>query len=276
MARKNDNLLRVLFDCPWWVSVLVSICSYILLTEIVPVFLPNSDSIYTKPFTEGITNGLEMIAPVVAIIFLIPAPFAFLRSFSIKQRYQATSTKDDLNGLNWIQFEGLLGEFYRQQGYQVKQNFSQQPDGGVDIELTKFGKVSLVQCKHWKARKVGVKVIREMYGILLDRKADKMIIATSGEFTLEAQRFAQGKGLELINGSQLISMLAQAKNPAIETTEPIEQQLLNSETTTPSTSLICPRCNSELILRTAKRGTNAGMQFYGCSGFPRCRYTLNS
>lgn len=100
MARKNDSLLRVLFDCPWWVSVLISICSYVLLTEIVPVFLPYSDSIYTKPFTEGITNGLEMIAPIVAIVFLIPAPFAFMRSFSIKQRYQATSTKDDLNGLS--------------------------------------------------------------------------------------------------------------------------------------------------------------------------------
>lgn len=186
-----------------------------------------------------------------------------------------TSTKDDLNSLNWIQFEGLLGEYYRQQGYQVKQNLNQQPDGGVDIELTKFGKVSLVQCKHWKARKVGVKVIREMYGVLLDRKADKMIIATSGEFTLDAQRFALGKELELINGTQLISMLEQAKNPVYETSEAIEPQFPDSETTTPQVNLICPRCSSELVLRTAKRGTNAGMQFYGCSGFPRCRFTTS-
>lgn len=246
-----------------------------LLTDIVTLFLPEYDSIYTKPFTEGITNGLEMIAPIVAIVFLIPAPFAFLRSFSIKQRYQATSTKDDLNGLNWIQFEGLLGEYYRQQGYQVKQNFSQQPDGGVDIELTKFGKVSLVQCKHWKARKVGVKVIREMYGVLLDRRADKMVIATSDEFTLDAQRFAQGKDIELINGTQLISMLEQAKNPVIDTSEPIIPTQPDLKATTPPKNLICPRCNSELVLRTAKRGTNTGMQFYGCSGFPRCRYTTS-
>ena len=36
---------------------------------------------------------------------------------------------------------------------------------------------------------------------------------------------------------------------------------------------ICPRCGRELILRTARKGANAGMQFYGCSGFPSCRYT---
>jgi len=33
---------------------------------------------------------------------------------------------------------------------------------------------------------------------------------------------------------------------------------------------ICPYCKSELVLRTAK-GT--GRQFYGCSGFPKCKYT---
>lgn len=40
-------------------------------------------------------------------------------------------------------------------------------------------------------------------------------------------------------------------------------------------SLICPRCNANLILRTAKRGTNAGNQFYGCSNYPKCRYIQN-
>lgn len=37
----------------------------------------------------------------------------------------------------------------------------------------------------------------------------------------------------------------------------------------------CPRCGSALVLRTAKKGENAGNQFYGCSNFPKCRYTQN-
>ena len=36
---------------------------------------------------------------------------------------------------------------------------------------------------------------------------------------------------------------------------------------------LCPRCGKPLILRTAKRGPNAGKQFYGCSGYPACKYT---
>lgn len=39
--------------------------------------------------------------------------------------------------------------------------------------------------------------------------------------------------------------------------------------------LICPRCGSALVLRTAKKGENAGNQFYGCSNFPKCRYIQN-
>ena len=34
----------------------------------------------------------------------------------------------------------------------------------------------------------------------------------------------------------------------------------------------CPRCNAELVLRTAKKGEHAGEQFYGRSRFPKCRY----
>lgn len=35
---------------------------------------------------------------------------------------------------------------------------------------------------------------------------------------------------------------------------------------------ICPRCNKDLIFRTAKWN---GKRFIGCTGFPNCRYTEN-
>lgn len=37
----------------------------------------------------------------------------------------------------------------------------------------------------------------------------------------------------------------------------------------------CPRCGAEMVIRTARRGKNKGNQFYGCSNYPRCKYTLN-
>jgi restriction system protein len=35
----------------------------------------------------------------------------------------------------------------------------------------------------------------------------------------------------------------------------------------------CPRCGSTLVIRSAKTGLNAGRKFYGCSSFPKCRFT---
>lgn len=38
---------------------------------------------------------------------------------------------------------------------------------------------------------------------------------------------------------------------------------------------ICPRCGAKLVIRTAHSGANAGKQFYGCSNFPKCRFTTD-
>ena len=32
----------------------------------------------------------------------------------------------------------------------------------------------------------------------------------------------------------------------------------------------CPRCGGDLVLRTSSKD---GTKFWGCSNFPRCRYT---
>jgi len=38
----------------------------------------------------------------------------------------------------------------------------------------------------------------------------------------------------------------------------------------------CPKCGSKLLLRIAQKGQNAGNKFYGCSNYPKCRYTTQT
>ena len=40
------------------------------------------------------------------------------------------------------------------------------------------------------------------------------------------------------------------------------------------TEVRCPKCGSLMVLRTAKRGPNAGGKFYGCSRYPNCKATI--
>ncbi len=37
----------------------------------------------------------------------------------------------------------------------------------------------------------------------------------------------------------------------------------------------CPRCNGEMVERTAKKGARQGQSFYGCTQFPKCRGVVN-
>ena len=43
-----------------------------------------------------------------------------------------------------------------------------------------------------------------------------------------------------------------------------------------SSSTVCPKCGSNLVERTAKKGPKAGSKFLGCENYPRCRFTKNA
>lgn len=65
---------------------------------------------------------------------------------------------------------------------------------------------------------------------------------------------------------------ADTTNEAISSSKPIENTA-QENTANQSNNQLCPRCGAELVLRTAKKGEHSGEQFYGCSKFPKCRYT---
>jgi hypothetical protein len=60
---------------------------------------------------------------------------------------------------------------------------------------------------------------------------------------------------------------------AYSATQRTHTQTAQAPTEHDQPTLLCPRCGRKLVLRTAKNGTNAGSQFWGCSGYPSCRYT---
>ena len=38
----------------------------------------------------------------------------------------------------------------------------------------------------------------------------------------------------------------------------------------------CPKCQGKLVQRIVKRGQNAGKEFLGCKGFPKCRGVVDA
>jgi restriction system protein len=80
-------------------------------------------------------------------------PFVFLSIVALVRRYLRRRLLDeqrDLNSiraLHWQEFEQLVGEAFRRQGYRVAERGGAAPDGGVDLVLLKDGKKTVVQCK---------------------------------------------------------------------------------------------------------------------------------
>ena len=259
MPRRNESILDLLYHLPWWASVIVAAVVYIALKFIAPSI--EAESILMK----SIGQIGPKFAPFAAIFFLLPAPFSLYREKHKKMLVDKQKDIESIRTLSWRDFEHLVGEAYRRQGYTVLENTDIGPDGGVDLRLKKDGNRFLVQCKQWRTMKVGVKVVRELYGVMTAEHATGGIVITSGIFTQEAKNFAADKPIDLVEGNQLFALIGTVRrgSPAkpVEIHEPAV------------TSRPCPQCDGTLVLREAKRGKNIGQKFWGCSNYPKCRAT---
>ncbi|OPY05601.1 MAG: Restriction endonuclease [Syntrophorhabdus sp. PtaB.Bin184] len=254
MPRRGDGLVEDLIEARWWWSVIVAFLALIFLKAFFPAMIGGS------PLLAPIGRLASSFSWWVFLFFLMVAGIAALRAWKRGELFNSQTSVRTLQDLSWRAFEDVVSEAYRRRGYSVMGNTGPGSDGGVDIEARNDGEVTLVQCKQWKAERVGVSTVREMFGLLNAHRANEVHIVTSGRFTDDAIAFAAGKPIKLIDGPQLLTLVRDIQtntHPAIPFPSPT----------------LCPRCGSAMVLKTARRGRNAGSQFWGCSRYPACRAT---
>lgn len=241
--------------------------SYLALAYLAPPVLSGN------PTATAFGNSARTLAPFIAGLFTIIAVASRVRSWLVARKFDQQSGIDDIRNLSWQQFEVLIGEAFRRRGYSVVENGGGGADGGVDLVLRKDGQAIFVQCKQWKVVTVGVKPIGELYGVVSARKAAGGIFVNSGTYTSDAKAFASESGIQLIDGVRLVEMVREVQTP-----EPFMEPTnwggrSNTTFTSGDPPPQCPSCHQPMVLRAAKRGAKAGSQFWGCSGFPKCRVT---
>ncbi|HVC08420.1 MAG TPA: restriction endonuclease [Elusimicrobiota bacterium] len=197
MSRRNPSELEQLILMPWWFSVVLAPIAYIGLRWVLPAF------IFRQGILAAFAASSRMLAPIAAGGFLLAALLAAIFGMFRKKVVDSQSGPASIQNLTWQQFEWLVGEAFKRQGYATEESISGGADGGVDLVLRKEGKKTLVQCKHWKVWSVGASVVRELYGVMAAEKADAGIVVTSGKFTRDAHAFARGKPIRMIDGPQL-------------------------------------------------------------------------
>jgi HJR/Mrr/RecB family endonuclease len=169
-----------------------------------------------------------------------------------------------LRSIDWFQFEKLMEIVYRKHGYTVIRSGGANADGGIDLVLERGTERIAVQCKHWKSWNVGVAKIRELVGAMTISGIPKGILVTISEYTEDAKALAARANIQLVGTVGVLELLETADAEY----DPDIQACLND------TRKFCPKWKSEMVLRTAQKGKDAGSQFWGCSTYPGCRYTL--
>jgi restriction system protein len=270
MPRQKESNLELLLKAPWWISAALGVISFAALRWALPAWAGDVNA------RQMIAKGVSPLAPLPLLLFALIAIGSFVFAKKSSRLVDEQTSLEKLRETGWKDFEYLIVEAFRRQGYAVDYSLGCGADGGVDLTLRRDGRTAVVQCKQWKVFSIGAPVIREMFGLMTAEQADEAIIVTSGKFTRDAQDFAAGKPIQLIDGPQLLALVQSVQTQSATTAAPSSPSPLRGDGRgeVPSTQpLPCPSCGQPMILRTSKRGRNAGNQFWGCSTYPTCKGT---
>jgi restriction system protein len=173
---------------------------------------------------------------------------------------------DVFTAIEWRRFEAVCEALFAQAGFSTRAQ-SHGADGGVDIWLHSAnarGPVGVVQCKHWQGKPVGVKEMREFFGVMASHKLQRGTYATTSTYTPDAKQFAKDNSINALDGPALLTLIAQ-RTPAQQ------QALLAVAYEGDYWRPTCASCGPKMVERAPAKG---GAAFWGCANYPRCRRTM--
>lgn len=172
-----------------------------------------------------------------------------------------------LDVIEWRRFESLIEALFAQAGFETRSQ-SHGPDEGVDVWLYSRsdpgGPVSVVQCKHWHGKRVGVDKVRELRGVMAAKGVRRGQFATTSSFTEDAVSFAKANGVNLLDANALLGLIASRSQQQ-------QQDLLAVATEGEYWRPTCVNCGDKMVERRPRSG---GALFWGCPSYPRCKSKL--
>jgi restriction system protein len=126
---------------------------------------------------------------------------------------------EQLKSIDWFQFEKIVAMVYRKLGYEVTRRGGANPDGGIDLLITKDGQTVAVQWKQWKTWNIGVRPVREFLGALTHEGIQKGIFITLRGYTGDAKKLAEEHGIQIVTEADLVRMLE--SNPSTKVRRPL-------------------------------------------------------
>ncbi|MDB5924162.1 MAG: hypothetical protein JWN13_3098 [Betaproteobacteria bacterium] len=210
--RSTRTLLGDLLALPWWVSVVTAAIIYLVVGLAIPFLFSGS------AVTAQIGEAAMEYGWLFALLFLVPAPFAAYHRYRRKKLLDTHADLESIRNLHWLEFEKLVAEAFSRIGYTVTPGPGSSSAGEINLVATTANERILVQCKHWRAAMVGLSAVGDLLEMIAAEGATGGAVVTSGTFSDDAEAFAAGKSIQLIDGEQLeklVRSVMKASGPSL-------------------------------------------------------------
>ena len=165
----TETLLGIGAKISWPVSLAAAVVLFVALHIAATMEVSNTTTMATMgPFAlrhivRTASGLLQYIVPALLLIGTVVSVVAQKHRRELHAAVTGSSDRNAGRDLSWRQFERFIGAHFIQQGFAVEETGQSGPDGGIDLKLRRGKDTYLVQCKQWRARQVGVAVVRELY-----------------------------------------------------------------------------------------------------------------
>lgn len=265
-GRRKIPLLERFASLPWWSSAAASALLYGGEKLVVGA------AAGTQTALPILVHGLADVAGPLSCLLLIAAIYqayrASLRHRSVVDRHDIKCIRD----MAWPDFERLLIEAFRGDGFQIAERGNSIVHGSADLIFYKSGRKSAVVCRRWKITPVDVKSLAELARAMDTDDAHLGIFVSSGEYTVEAHAFARAHAMQLIDGNALAALFARVAVRLATDSSLLEPEPCPSLMAQPLTSPhpVCPRCGGEMVRRRVKHDPVGSNEFWDCIGTDNC------
>ena len=174
----------------------------------------------------------------IILFLVVEIIFHKYKSWRNKRFYHASiNIVDKMTG---EEFEEFLEFHFKKEGYKTHLT-PKTGDYGADLVVKKGREKIVVQAKRWN-QNVGVEAVQQAVASIKYYKAHRAMVITNSSFTENARNLAKANNVTLIDRKDILKLTE--KNQS------------------------CPLCNSRLQKKEGKYGF-----FYGCTNYPKCKYT---
>ena len=147
MRTRRTGFLDDLAKAPWPLGVVAGLLLFAVVRYGIPAWIAGHADPLAQAFARG-ASAFGMLAWLALTACWLAALVSFLDARRKRRLLETRTDLDSLAATGWRDFERLVGEAFRLQGYAVEETGLGGADGGIDLILRRDGRRTDVRTAH--------------------------------------------------------------------------------------------------------------------------------